>query len=146
MSATGSKPSNGFTLLEMLVVLVLLAIAAAIAAAAMNGSLQQARERKAVNSMLGALRQARLRALTQGTKQWVEFDLHHHTFACSGEPPTAYPAGMKLRLTTVRGLGARYLFYPDGGSSGGNIVLSGQRHWRLDIAWLTGTTRLRQLQ
>lgn len=145
MSATGSKPANGFTLLEMLVVLVLLAIAAAIAAASMSGSLQRAQERRAVNGMLAALRQARLRALTHGTRQWVEFDLRRHTFACRGNRPTSYPASIELQLTTARGLGPRYLFYPDGGSSGGHIVLSGVRHWRLDIAWLTGTTQLRRL-
>ncbi|MCF5652136.1 hypothetical protein GIV49_21580, partial [Pseudomonas syringae] len=43
-------------------------------------------------------------------------------------------------------LGSAVEFYPDGGSSGGNVVVSdGDRRWRIDIGWLTGSVQVRTL-
>jgi general secretion pathway protein H len=38
-------------------------------------------------------------------------------------------------------------FYPDGGSTGGNLLVSnGDHRWRIDIGWLTGSVQFRALQ
>ncbi|MCF5209466.1 general secretion pathway protein GspH, partial [Pseudomonas syringae] len=49
-------------------------------------------------------------------------------------------------MQTASDLGSAVEFYPDGGSSGGNVVVAdGDRRWRIDIGWLTGSVQVRTL-
>lgn len=135
---------QGFTLFEMLAVLVLLGVVATLTGYAMQDSLHHAAEKKAVTDMINALRSAKTRALISGKPQRLNFDLNQRRFYLSGERAGYWPKTMSVTLNTAEGLGSAYEFYPDGGSSGGNIIINGQQHWRIDIAWLTGVSRLSQ--
>ncbi|EKT4464713.1 GspH/FimT family pseudopilin [Pseudomonas putida] len=137
---------RGFTLFELLLVLVLVGTAMAILAPALGRGMQAATERSALASMVGALRSARVQAIAGGQTVQVTFDLGARLVRAPGRKPTAWPADFRVRLHTARELGAAFAFYPDGAASGGNILVTrGQARWRIDISWLTGSVTLRAL-
>lgn len=137
---------RGFTLFELLLVIVLASITAAILAPSLGRGMQTATERSALASMVGALRSARVQAIASGQAVEVNFDLESRLVRGPGRRPAAWPADFTVRLHTARELGAAFAFYPDGAASGGNILVTrGQARWRIDISWLTGSVTLRAL-
>ncbi|MGY4494992.1 pilus assembly FimT family protein [Pseudomonas sp. TE3610] len=140
------RRSRGFTLLEMLVVIVLIGVAAGLVGYGLQRGLHSAAERKALGQMVQALRTARVQAIVTGQPARTRFDLQGRTVQAPGKPLAHWPADWQVRLQTAEGLGAGFEFYPDGGASGGNVLITqGARHWRIDVAWLTGAVQLRDL-
>ncbi len=127
----------GFTLLEMLVVLLLLGIATALVAprlglggAALDGD---------VRTLSIALSDARDQAVRTGQSVILTLDL--------AAPGATLPATASLSITGDAGLleggTARLLFLPDGSSSGAEIRLRGKGGGErvLHLDWLTGRVR-----
>lgn len=138
--------SRGFTLMEMLVVLVLMSIAVGLAGFALQRGLSSAAERRAVGDMVEALRATRVHAIVTGQPAKTEFDLRRLTVKAPGRRMQHLPDHLQVILNTAADLGATVEFYPDGGSSGGNLVVVGDaKRWRIDIAWLTGNVKVRTL-
>jgi general secretion pathway protein H len=138
--------SRGFTLMEMLVVLVLMSIAVGLLGFALHKGLSSAGERRAVGDMVEALRATRVRAIVSGQPARTEFDLSRLTVKAPGKRVHQLPERLRVTLNTAADLGAAVEFYPDGGSSGGNLVIQGDnKRWRIDIAWLTGNVQVRML-
>lgn len=144
MNAPGA--SRGFTLLEMLVVIVLMSIGITVVGFGLNKGLQQAAERQLLGQMVQALRATRSAAIISGQPRETRFDLARRTFQARGQPPRQWPANMGVQLNTAADLDAAFAFYPDGSSSGGNLVVfQGERRSRIDIGWLTGSVKSRSL-
>ena len=136
------RRARGFTLLELLVVIALMAMAFGLVSFSVGQGLQAARERQVMREMVGALRQARLQAVLSGAPAVLSLDLQRRTFQVPGQRPGQWPADMGVQLTSASELGARVAFYPDGSSSGGNLLLMRDgRQWRIDVGWLTGSVR-----
>ena len=140
---TGSRQSRGFTLIEMLAVIVLIAIAVTITAVTLRG--RNGRRLDATAQRIAAgLRDTRIRAMASSKPQWFVVDLRGHTFDAPGRDPRALPTGATVQVTSAaqdatRGGVARIRYFPDGSSSGGHIVLSDAHHSaRVDVDWLTG--------
>lgn len=146
----------GFTLLELVVVLVLLGIIAVLVAPGLGGSLDNARLKTASRELLAALRVQRSEAITQGKIITLRFVRDEPIYRVNGEP-----VGLMEGLSVVYqaaagatgdgGLGQpfsdtahnRLVFYPDGSSSGALLKLrlgEGLRYIRID--WLTGAVSL----
>jgi len=96
------------------------------------------------------LRDTRTRAMATGKPQWFTVDLRGHAWAAPGRDPHAFPADADVRVTSAAqesnqaGV-ARIRYFPDGSSSGGNIVLSeDRRSARVDVDWLTGAVTVNQ--
>ncbi|AGE25201.1 MULTISPECIES: prepilin-type N-terminal cleavage/methylation domain-containing protein [Pseudomonas] len=137
---------RGFTLLEMLVVIVLISIAAGLVGFGLQQGLRAAKERQVVGQMVEALRSTRARAIVSGTAQHTVFDLRRLSFAAPGRPTKYWPAALQVTLHTAEQAGSTVEFYPDGSSTGGNLLLAnGTRRWRIDIGWLTGSVQSRAL-
>jgi general secretion pathway protein H len=133
MNAPGA--SRGFTLLEMLVVIVLMSIGITVVGFGLNKGLQQAAERQLLSA-----------AIISGQPRETRFDLARRTFQAPGQPPRQWPANMGVQLNTAADLDAAFAFYPDGSSSGGSLlVFQGERRSRIDIGWLTGSVKSRSL-
>lgn len=141
----GLRHSGGFTLIEMLAVIVLVAIAAAAVAISVSHGLDSARIRAASAELAAALRYTRAQAIVHGTQQTLAVDVAGHAYTAPGRPKVTLPAGMGLALTSavadrVNPHIGRIRFFPDGSSTGGRITLShGRREWHVNVAWLTGT-------
>ena len=131
--ATGNNPpvaQRGFTLLEMLVVILLIGIAAGLLGLGVRQGLQVAKERRVVAQMIEALRATRARAIVSGQATHTRFDLQGRTFQASGRASQQWPAQVQVTLHSAEQAGAAVVFYPDGSSTGGNLLLgNGSRPW-----------------
>ena len=140
------NPQRGFTLLEMLVVIVLISIAAGLVGFGLQQGLKAARERQVVGQMVDALRSTRARAIVSGQTATTVFDLRGLSVQAPDRPPRHWPADLQVTLHTAEHAGAAVEFYPDGSSTGGNLLLAnGTRRWRIDVGWLTGSVQSRAL-
>lgn len=137
---------RGFTLFELLLVIVLVGVATSIVSVGVGRGLHSAQERSALANMVSALRSARLQAIGSGQPVRARFDLPRRQVLMAGHAPASWPEDFAVRLNTAEGLDAAFEFYPDGAASGGNIQITrGERHWRIDIGWLTGRVTLKAL-
>ncbi|NWD64734.1 type II secretion system protein [Pseudomonas sp. IPO3774] len=137
---------RGFTLLEMLVVIVLISIAAGLVGFGLQQGLRVAKERQVVGQMVDALRSTRARAIVSGRSAKTVFDLARLSFQAPGQPIKHWPADLQVTLHTAEHAGSAVEFYPDGSSTGGNLLLAnGTRRWRIDVGWLTGSVQSRAL-
>ncbi len=149
--AIGNKPgtgsrvpaSRGFTLMEMLAVIVLIAIAVTITAVTLHGR-SRGQLDAAAQRVAAGLRDTRTRAMATRKPQWFAVDVRAHTFAAPGRDPRDLPAAATVDVTsaaqdaTPQGV-ARIRFFPDGSSSGGKVVLSEKgRDVEVAVDWLTG--------
>jgi general secretion pathway protein H len=141
-----ASAQRGFTLLEMLVVIVLISIAAGLVGFGLQQGLRAAKERQAVGQIVEALRSTRARAIVSGTTESTVFDLRNLSVQAPGRPKKHWPAGLQVTLHTAEQAGSAVDFYPDGSSTGGNLLLAnGSRRWRIDIGWLTGSVQSKAL-
>jgi general secretion pathway protein H len=142
------KPQRGFTLIELIAVIVLLAIATAVVTVSFSKSLQSAKVRAASRDLVAALRYTRGQAIVKGRQEVLLLNLDDNSYQAPGKPSVKLPKDMELRLTTAEQeqTGANsggIRFFADGSSTGGNIaVLQGRREWRINVAWLTGDIAL----
>lgn len=141
---TGDDNSNGFSLLELLAVLVLMAIVAATVMPQFIGK-GGTEAQAAARTLAAGLQRARSQAIQYGRTQSLILDVQQREFELSFETrPRKLPAAIELKLFTARSTletaerGA-IRFFPDGGSTGGRITVSGSGHEILvDVDWLTG--------
>jgi len=139
---------GGFTLIELIAVIVLLAIATAVVTVSFSKSLQSAKVRAASRDLVAALRYTRGQAIVKGKQEVLLLDLDDNSYKAPGKPAVKLPGDMELRLTTAEqeqtgSNSGGIRFFADGSSTGGNIaILQGQREWRINVAWLTGEIAL----
>lgn len=139
-------PQRGFTLFEMLVVILLISLAVGVLGLGARQAVQAANERRVVGQMVDALRTTRAGAIVSGRAARTEFDLQRLTFQAPGRAPHAWPPSLQVTLHTAEQLASAVEFYPDGSSTGGNLLLAnGSRRWRIDIGWLTGSVQSKAL-
>lgn len=136
---------RGFTLVELLVVVVIMGLAYALAAPALGSGTAGAQLKAGARQLAAGLRKARSEALTKQTETTVTIDLSARGFQVSGDPRVhRLPKAADVALYTARSeqvadaVGA-IRFYPDGGSTGGRVSLSTRdRRYEIDVNWLTG--------
>ena len=140
--------SKGFTMIEMIVVIVLIGIVASVVAFSFAKSLSSARVQAASRDLVASLRYTRGQAIVKGEQKVLMLDLEKMSYQAPGKSTVELPKDMVLRLTTAQkeltgesSGGIR--FFPDGSSTGGNIaVVLGEREWRINVGWLTGEITL----
>jgi len=174
---------KGFTLLELLVVLVIISIAAAFVGPQVAGSMSTLTLKTAAKKVASSLRYARSQATSEGRPYFVLFDTDKGRLtiksgqtatkedkekeAAEGEQDTGALEGMAdeavKKTFKVYALpeGVRFdkvvsyknedtsdvfqiVFFPNGGSNGGEVLLENDRGRRYNISvdFVTGTVRL----
>jgi general secretion pathway protein H len=136
--------AGGFTLLEMIIVLIILGLVAGLVAARGPARSRGLETRGLVASLVEALRGARGRAIATNRPVLIAVNGARRSVAVEGGPIIQLPAG--LTVTAAAGPGGEFgkaltgiRFAPDGGSSGGRILLAdGKRKTRIAVDWLTG--------
>jgi general secretion pathway protein H len=144
------KPSraNGFTLLEMLAVILLVGIAAAAVSISVTQGLASARVRAASSEVAGALRAVRAQAIVRGQDQNFDVDTQANSYRNVKQQDVRLPKGMRVSITSAKedqpnDHTGRIRFFPDGSSTGGRITLQrGKREWHVNVSWLTGQVRV----
>ena len=136
--------SGGFTLVELLVVLVIASLMLAMVGTSISRSVSGAEMRTAARKVAASLRYTRTQAILTKSEQVFLVDTENLTYQAGLKDVEALPEGMKVELNTARSEltsetvgGIR--FYPDGGSTGGNVKLEANgRIYQVNVAWLTG--------
>jgi len=134
----------GFTLLEMIIVLVILGLVVAIAASRGPVRSHRLEVRGIVSAVSEALRGARARAIAANRPVLVAVNGEHRWIAVEGGPTIALPAGMDLEAAAgAVGRPEKQLvglrFAPDGSSTGARILFAdGDRRVLIGVDWLTG--------
>ncbi len=147
--AAGYPAMAGFTLLEMLVVMVIAGMLMATIVPDFGPAIARAKLYSSVRDIASALRHTRGQALINGKEAVFELDIDRHNYRLAGRPKT-YPLPPEIKLslytsaseTVDEGTG-RIRFFADGSATGGRVTLSGGGQTRVvDINWLTGEVRL----
>ncbi|PDT87487.1 type II secretion system protein GspH [Bradyrhizobium sp. Y36] len=142
-----SHQHDGFTILELLVVLAIMALGLALAPPLIGRTADRLRLESAQAALLNALKATRAAAIMRSTEASLVIDLKERTFRSPVLPVTTLPAKVELALKVADFEAtdkshAEIRFYPDGSSTGGDLTLKLEdRIARLCVNWLTGLPR-----
>ena len=137
--------SQGFTLIEMIVVLIIAVLAMSVVGPKFTAGFAGAQLKAAVNDVASALRYTRGQAISTGQEAVFTLDVDQRSYTISTRKKV-YQLADDLDLTVntaqseINGEGQGSIrFFSDGSSSGGRIeIVSGNRKRYVDINWLTG--------
>jgi len=141
--------NNGFTLLELLVVLFIMILGFSIVGINLSSGDGSAALKVAARDMVSALRYTRGQALMSHQVAIMAVDLSENTYTVSDRAKQyVIPKAVTLTVVTAQselsGNGtANIRFFPDGSSTGGRITLEqGKLASEININWLTGQIKL----
>lgn len=146
----GARRPRGFSLLELLVVMVLIAATGVLAAGVLGGGFARMELRGEAREIATQLRYTRARALDTGVPQTFTIDPAAHAWEAAGGRSGTIPESLGVRFVGARevqpaeDVGA-IMFFGDGASTGGRLQLAMRdAAWNVDVAWLTGEVTLRR--
>jgi general secretion pathway protein H len=146
----GAQRAAGFTLIELIAVVLIIAIATGLAAVAMTGGLDGMRLRSASGDIAAQLRFTRVQAIATGERKDFVIDPRAHAWQAPKKHHGTLPKQLGIEFYGARevqpspGQGA-IAFFPDGASTGGRIRLRAKKAVRdIDVAWLTGEVRVKR--
>jgi general secretion pathway protein H len=140
----GTTAERGFTLVEMLVVLALVSVLLAVSLPYARNSGEAQRLDAESRRLAALLSEARVTALSLGTEAVARFNLdQRRAEVIGGTRSVDLPDGFGLKVLTaadeIEGREAGIRFFPEGGSTGGKVIVSHQGKERvIAINWLTG--------
>ena len=147
---SGPGRSRGFTLVELMVVLVIAALLLALVGTSISRSVSGAEMRNAARKVAASLRYTRTQAILSKSQQVFIVDTEARTFQAADREAETLPEGMNVQLNTARSeltseTAGGIRFFPDGGSTGGNVKLEANgRVYQVNVAWLTGEASLQR--
>lgn len=145
--------SRGFTMLEIIAVILVIATVAALSPPLFSSGVSATQHRAAAREVAQVLRFARTEAVAKRTSVAVDFDLAQRTLqvpATTMKRVAKIPEGIEINLTTTAAetkseTQASVRFYPDGGATGGRVTLKvRERSYLVDIDWLTGRVSIEE--
>ena len=145
-----NRRSRGFTLVELLVVLVIVSLALALVGTSISRSISGAEMRNAARKVAASLRYTRTQAILTKSEKVFLVDTEKRTFRAGDRAAEELPAGLNVELNTARSeltseSAGGIRFYPDGGSTGGNVRLEANgRVYQVNVTWLTGEASLQR--
>jgi general secretion pathway protein H len=144
------RAQQGFTLIEIMLVMALVAIATALVASTISRNSGGQRLRDAAQQIAMGLRQARTEAMRSQVPQRFVLEPAQHRWSVDGRNAHPIDPDLEVTMTSARELssGAQQgaiVFFPDGASTGGRVTVArnGQR-WRSDVNWITGEVVLQR--
>lgn len=140
-----AERQHGFSLVEVIIVLVVLAITAGLVAARVRVDDGRDRLQATAYQLASRFRAARTQAIRLGSEQTVSLDVANRVVrAGHGGRPLPIPRPINIRTSTSAteqggDATAGIRFYPDGSSTGGSIRLeSGPVAYDVRVNWFTG--------
>ncbi len=141
--------SKGFTLVELMVVLVILGLLMTLAPMALNRALPSLEVKASSRNLAAAMRQARSTAIRDNRETAFTLNVETKRYRLAGEEgERELPEEIELKLLTAttevddQGNG-RIRFFPDGTSTGGRVTLSrDDTTYYILVDWLSGRVRI----
>ena len=128
VTSPAGKDSGGFSLLEMVLVLVVMGISMAIVVPNIGRRLQEREVRSSALSLAALARELRSRALLDGIAQQLVVSMPTNTYLVPKQREIHLP--QDIRIASIEGGEAverdtkRFYFFPNGSSLGGQIVIA----------------------
>jgi general secretion pathway protein H len=139
------KSSQGFTLLELIIVLVISVLGFAAVSVNINSGNTSTRLETVVRDLASALRYAHGQALLTHKAVAVVINLDENYYRISDRDRNyAFDEQIEVTLTVAEQAfseeeSGSIDFFPDGSSTGGRITLEwGKQLRRIDVNWITG--------
>jgi len=138
---------EGYSLVEVLTVLVILALLTALTGVYVNGRGKPFELRVAALDLASCLRLARASAIAQNMERVVAIDLDQRRYACPGKSGL-FPPGSRLVFRTtaseyLNGKTATLRFFADGGATGGHVFMEEHGQiWAVRVNWLSGSVEV----
>jgi general secretion pathway protein H len=135
---------SGFTLIEIVAVLMVLAIVAGLAGARMSARSGSGALQATAYDLAARIRAARSRAIRGGSDQLVVIDLAKRVVSNGGGAPLGIPETITVLTDTSSAeqrssSAAGIRFHPNGSSTGGKIRLEqGRQAFEIRVNWFTG--------
>ena len=132
--------------------MMIAALAMALIGTSISQSISGAEMRTAARKVTAGLRYTRTRAILSKSEQLFHLDAETRRYRAADREPVDLPEGMEVELNTARSelpseTAGAIRFFPDGGSTGGNVRLEANgRIYRVNVAWLTGEATLEQVE
>ncbi|WP_376692662.1 GspH/FimT family pseudopilin [Wenzhouxiangella sp. EGI_FJ10409] len=142
--------SGGFSLIELMVVMLIVSMLFAVVGVSVSRSVRGAEIRNASRDIVAGIRHTRGQAIIQRQQQVFHVDADARSWTAAGRDAVELPEGLDITIETARseltGENAGGIrFYPDGASTGGSVeLLAGERTWTVEVSWLTGEVSLKQ--
>lgn len=144
------KQADGFTLIELIIVMVILAVVTAVSIPKLGSIFESTSFRRMVNKAIAFLRDARVDALSTGKKISILVDLEEGKLTRlaegEGDKNLQMPAGVELgieqegKLKRVQTFGedenVEFAFYPNGTASGPKLFLEDTNRGRNAVIYL----------
>lgn len=145
----GLKQSRGFTLLELIVVMVIAGLVVAVVPPLISKAIPGVEMKAAAQDLASALRYTRNRAVFEREEKSLVVDVDNRQYFIAGtEKKKSIPESIELSLLSAEsgkfaGNQSVYTFFPSGGATGGRITLTrDDREYSVDVDWLTGRVRV----
>lgn len=141
---------RGFTLLEILVVLVIAGLMYSLVPPLVGAGMAGAELKKAARQVAAGLRQTRNEALKRHREAIMALDVDGRTFRIADAAKVyQLPKRLAMKVLTAESevveRDAAIRFYPDGSSTGGRVTLAlGEKQFMVDVDWLTGRVTIVQ--
>lgn len=143
-----ARRDDGFTLLEILVVIAIMGLVLGVLAAHGPPHLGGLQARAAAGALAETFRTARAAAIEQGVPVNVAIDPVRREFAADGAALRHFAPDVTVAVLppTLPGPGTVRIirFAPDGSATGGGVALGiGARRLAITVEWLTGKVQVR---
>lgn len=129
LTSRAGRDRRGFSLLELLVVLLLLAVSASLVLPSIERGLKAREVRQSALGLAALARDLRSRAIHEGALQYLLLNPSENSYEVAGGKKILLPSD--VRMTAVQGGEPsaegmrRFLFFPNGSTLGGEVALSG---------------------
>jgi general secretion pathway protein H len=131
VTSLAGKDSHGFSLIELVLVLLLIGVSMAIVLPNIEKGLNDREVRMSALALAAVGRDLRSRALFEGVPQELALNLPQNSYLVAQSREVHLPA--EVKFVSVDGGEAvdrdikRFYFFPNGSSLGGAIVLAGEK-------------------
>ena len=138
------KSQAGFTLLEIIVVMVMIVVIMGFFSSGMMKSLDKAKIRAVSKDLVSAIRYTRGQAVVKHEQKTITFNVKEKTYKAPRKKLVHIPEEMELYVYTAESEipdedSGSIRFFSDGSSTGGWVkLIYGNKIWKINVNWLTG--------
>ena len=138
------QKQTGFTLIEVIVVMVMIAVLGGMVASSMTDGLRKAKIRAVSKNLVSAMRYTRGQAVVKHEQKTITFNVEDKTYQAPRKKVVHIPDEIDINVYTADSEVAdetigSIRFFSDGSSTGGWVKLTHKNKiWKINVNWLTG--------